>query len=79
LRRAAVSVASNIAEGASRSSAKERARFYETARSSLVESDTQLEISEGLTYCSVEDLKVIGEKMNHLFAMLSQLIKKTTE
>lgn len=45
IRRSAVSVASNIAEGSSRSSGKERSRFYEIARSSLVELDTQLEIA----------------------------------
>ena len=45
LRRAAVSVSSNIAEGAARKSKIERIRFFEMARSSLVEIDTQLEIS----------------------------------
>ena len=40
LRRASVSVPSNISEGAARSSHIERKRFYEIARSSLVEIDT---------------------------------------
>lgn len=44
MRRAAVSVVANISEGASRSSSKERKRFYEISRSSLVELDTQIEI-----------------------------------
>ena len=43
LRRCAVSVPSNVAEGVSRSSSADRRRFYEIARSSLVELDTQLE------------------------------------
>lgn len=42
LRRASVSIPSNIAEGASRKSENERKRFYEIARSSLVEVDTQM-------------------------------------
>jgi four helix bundle protein len=45
IRRAAVSVCSNIAEGGARISKKEKKRFYEVARSSLVEIDSQLEVS----------------------------------
>ena len=56
LRRAAVSVPSNIAEGSSRSSANERRRFYEVSRSSLAEIDTQIEIAKRLEYCSDEDI-----------------------
>src|SRR6476646_4730638 len=40
LRRAAISVSSNIAEGAARRSKREKRRFYEISRSSLVEIDT---------------------------------------
>ncbi|HKJ69171.1 MAG TPA: four helix bundle protein [bacterium] len=40
LRRAAVSIPSNIAEGSSRSSSIERKRFFEISRSSLAEIDT---------------------------------------
>lgn len=76
-RRAAVSVASNIAEGAARSSAAEKKRFFEIARSSLVEIDTQLEISINLLYCKKEELAEIENQMNHIFAMLSSLITKT--
>jgi len=55
LRGAAVSIPSSVAEGASRSSEKERKRFYEVARSSLAEIDTQLEISVRLNHCSQEN------------------------
>ena len=54
LRRAAVSVLSNIAEGASRYSPKEKIRFFEISRASLVEVDTQLELSSALKYYSGE-------------------------
>ena len=50
LRRAAVSVCSNIAEGAARRSKPEKRRFYEVSRSSVVEIDTQFEISLKLEY-----------------------------
>lgn len=73
LRRASVSISSNISEGASRSSLKERKRFFEMARSSLVEIDTQLEISKRLNFISSEDLDHISEQMNSLFAMLTKL------
>ena len=77
LRRAAVSIPSNIAEGSSRSSTTERKRFYEIARSSLVEIDTQLEISTKLGYCAEGHLTILSEKINHLFALLSRLIEKS--
>jgi four helix bundle protein len=41
IRRAAISVCSNIAEGASRTSKLEKKRFYEISRISLVEMDSQ--------------------------------------
>ena len=80
LRRAAVSIPSNIAEGASRDSVKDRRRFYEIARSSLVEIDTQLEISKRLNYLNSQtnsDFSQIEETMNSLFAMLTRLKEKT--
>lgn len=74
MRRAAVSVPSNISEGASRFSRKERIRFFEIARSSLVELDTQLEISIELGYLKNRDQEKIDKQINVLFAMLSKLI-----
>jgi len=77
LRRASVSVASNIAEGASRKSRIERKRFYEVARSSLVETDTQLEICFRLNYLTIKQLEKSGEMLNHLFAMITKLLVNT--
>lgn len=77
IRRAAVSVPSNVAEGVARSSGKERKRFYEISRSSLVELDTQLEIAQKLNYLNRANLEELDEKLNHLFAMLSNLIANT--
>ena len=77
LRRAGVSIVSNIAEGCSRKSSVERKRFFEISRSSLVEIDTQLEISLNLNYLTNEDLDNLSELLNKLFAKLSNLISKT--
>jgi four helix bundle protein len=79
LRRAAVSVSSNIAEGAARKSITERSRFFEIARSSIVEIDTQLEISTRLNYVKQNSLNDLDKDINRMFAMLSQLIKNTTK
>jgi four helix bundle protein len=77
MRRAAVSISSNIAEGASRKSSLERKRFYEISRSSLIELDTQLEISLRLNYISESFINELGDLVNHIFAMLTKLINKT--
>lgn len=76
MRRSAVSVSSNIAEGASRSSRKERRRFYEIARSSLVELDTQIELSVELGLMD-KNTTEMEEKFNSLFAKLTNQIKNT--
>lgn len=77
IRRAAISIPSNIAEGASRSNTKDRRRFYEIARSSLVELDTQIEITIDLDYCNSDDIREIEKEINQLFGRLSTLISKT--
>jgi len=76
LRRASVSVSSNIAEGLSRTSKLEKIRFLEISRSSLVEIDTQLEIALKLKLCDNNDLVEIEKLLNSLFAMITSLKKK---
>ena len=76
LRRASVSVVSNIAEGLSRTSTLEKKRFLEIARSSIVEIDTQLEITIKLTICNKKELVEIDKLINSLFAMITSLKKK---
>lgn len=76
LRRTSVSVISNIAEGFARSSELETKRFLDIARSSLVEVDTQIEIALTLKYINEEYIIDLTESSNHIFAMLTKLIKK---
>lgn len=59
MRRAAVSVSSNIAEGSSRNSQKDQANFYGMAYSSLMELLNQLIISNELSWISSEELAII--------------------
>ncbi len=55
LRRAAVSVASNIAEGAARSSSKEFSQFLSVALGSLAELDTQIELAKSLSWLTAPE------------------------
>ena len=74
IRRAALSVHLNIAEGASRKSETERKRFYEIARGSLVEIDAALDISNDLSYLDNYNTDKLGESTIRCFKMLSGLI-----
>ena len=57
VRKAALSVYLNIAEGASRKSAAERKRYYEVARGSIIEIDAALDISPELNHFKKENLR----------------------
>ncbi len=74
IRRAATSVALNIAEGSARLSRAERCRFYEISRSSLVEIDAILDICLDLNYCTKENLEPVGEYLSRCFSTLTGLI-----
>lgn len=59
LRRSSVSITSNIAEGTSRYSVKDKVHFLEIAYGSLMEVMSQLEIANDLKYIDKEELKNI--------------------
>ena len=73
VRRAAVSVTSNIAEGMSRTSNKEIAHFLEISYGSLMETQSQLEIAQLLNYITKETLDEIDPKTEEIAKMLSGL------
>jgi four helix bundle protein len=73
LRRAAVSIVSNISEGEARKTSKEKRRFYEIACASLVEVDAQIEISLELGFIKKDEVKELSDLLNECFAMLSKL------
>lgn len=73
LRRAAVSVVSNIAEGSSRSSKNEFKHFVEISYGSLMESQCQLELACLLQYITKEELQEIEKYTVEIAKMLSGL------
>ncbi len=75
LRRSAVSIPSNIAEGAARQSNKEFIQFLYVALGSLMELDTQLIIAKNLNCLSIESLNDLQSKTDEIGKMLNGLIK----
>jgi len=75
IRRAAVSVASNIAEGSSRKTKKEQARFTQIAYSSLMELLSQIIISCELLFLNNEDYSLIRAKIESLTLKINALHK----
>lgn len=75
LRRATVSITSNIAEGFSRQSYKEKVQFYSMSLGSLTEAQNQLYISKGLGYISLQDFDATAEQTIVVSKLLNGLIK----
>jgi four helix bundle protein len=75
LRRASVSITSNIAEGINRYSAKDKAHFIEMAYGSLMEVSSQFEIAEDLGYIKTEDRLNIDILISESARLLSGLLK----
>jgi len=74
MRRAALSVHLNIAEGCSRKSQSERRRFFEISRGSLIEMDAAIDIAYSLKYKTEEELKQLGDHLVSTFKQLTGLI-----
>jgi len=77
MRRAAVSITSNIAEGFTRESSKEKGRFYCIAQGSLVELQNQLIISCDVGYLSNSEFQTIIDQTVISSKLLSGLLKAT--
>lgn len=72
LRRASVSIPSNIAEGSSRSSNKDFSRFLEIALGSAYEVETQLLIAFDLGFLDIEQLGSLNTKLEIIIKMISK-------
>ena len=76
MRRAAVSVPSNIAEGKGRRSHKELVQFLYHARGSLLELETQLSIAHDLLYIDLQAFERLESEMQELGRILNGLINR---
>lgn len=72
LRRASVSIATNIAEGCSRSSNKDFSRFLEIAIGSAYEVETHLLISTDLNFAKKEETDILIAKLDRIVKMTSR-------
>jgi len=77
LRRAVISITSNIAEGFSRKSYKEKIQFYSTALSSLTEVQNQILAAKDVHYMSAEDFQGIAAQSVRVSKLINGLIKKS--
>jgi four helix bundle protein len=75
IRRAGVSIASNIAEGYGRGSTKDYVRFLRVARGSLHEIDTQCLFAVKLKYLEVAKYRELLEEVEEIGRMLGGLIR----
>ncbi len=73
LRRASISIPSNVAEGLGRGSEKEQVHFIEIAYGSLMEVETQLEIASALKYISEEELETMMTLIDQEARLMSGL------
>lgn len=78
LRRASVSVASNIAEGFGRRTKGDRTHFYDMARGSLHEVQAQLLIAKDIGYLSDVQYNELDDKTIEAHKILTELINKTS-
>ena len=75
IRRASVSIPTNIAEGDERGSNKEAVRFFYIAKGSLAELQTQLEIANEIDYLDDKTTNELMEQSRTVGKMLGSLIK----
>lgn len=79
MRRCVVSITSNIAEGFSRKSAKEKEQFYAISRGSLTELQNQLLISRDVGYIGNETFQEIANQTVKVQKILSGLTRKVRD
>ncbi|MFO7651304.1 MAG: four helix bundle protein [bacterium] len=75
LRRAAVSIPSNIAEGAARQTKREFAQFLFMARGSMSEVDTQMEIARRLGFLGAGDMQQLDRDLEELMKLLHGVLR----
>ena len=79
MRRSAVSITSNIAEGFARRSNKEKLQFYAIARGSLVELESQLLVARDVAFIPVKELEGVYDQLRNSHQLLNAFINKTND
>ncbi len=79
MRRAAVSIPSNIAEGDERGTDRDAVRFFYIAKGSLAELSTQLEIASAIGYLTTSEWQVYNAMCTEVGRMLGSLIKARSQ
>ena len=79
IRRASISVCSNLAEGSSRRSKKEQNHFYQISYSSLMELLNQLIISNDIEYTDSKELTQLREEIRQISLLISRLRQSNNE
>lgn len=77
MRRAAISITSNLAEGFGRQTFREKAQFYYLSQGSLIELKNQLLIAKDIKYIDEKIYLLILKQANTTHKLLQGLIKKT--
>ena len=78
IRRAAISIPSNIAEGAARQTKKEFSNYLHIAQGSLSELDTQVELARRLDYTDEGSRRILDARMERIDKMITGLIHHLT-
>jgi len=79
IRRAVVSISSNIAEGFSRQSIADKCHFYTMAHGSLTEVQSQLYVAKGIKYIDEANFSEIYSQTTTVHKILTGLIKSTKQ
>jgi len=78
MRRSALSISSNIAEGFSRQGQREKAQFYFTAKGSLTELQNQLLVAKDVAYLPKEHFDEIAQQTVYVHKLINGLIRTSS-
>lgn len=79
VRRAAVSITSNIAEGFSRMTYKDKLKFYVMAHGSLTEIENQLILAKDLGYLGADEFEKVYKQLLYVHKILNSFIASTKD